>query len=1191
MRTVVALMLLAGLAAPVVAATNAVEVEEDHSLASTLITPHKAWAKGYVGGPVRTLFFIDTGPYDGTWEDTGTRVREAVELGQRFDLQSDAIFYCGSGDGLWHFHGQGLGEQRARRLLQTPYQLYVIAGFPMAKLPAEFQYRILSQVAKGAGLLCCGAGADEYLVAKRRIDPTPAFLINGVPGFDGKTAADMVSAYRLGKGRGVWFRHGAGSLSAAPAYSARALAEYDYRMLLVGRAALWAASREGDVAFESVVAGFSPSIAGGTTMASEVTLRSTAAEKVDATVELELCRASDGQRTPLGKAEVTLPPGESVRVPVKLPTLRAGGYYVDAVAKSKRGTEAFAAGSFAFESPFGVGEVKLDRPFVEVGETIRGTATLRGPVPDGAVLQLRYRDSYDRVLDQQDVALSPGQTEVPLSYQATTFATNWMRAEALLRAGDREIEQKDASFLVPKRRHNQHNFVMWDAPMDVLGPFAWRQMQAVGYNVCLLGTFGPPAREAPASLLACDASIAPYSTRILDPKDENGYMQPVCWNDDPKAADYVQGIVDAQIHMREQGVFVYSLGDEGVTLGCCVHPACIATYRRWLAEQYGTIEALNASWGTTYASFDQVDLLDHADNMEAAARTSCFPRWYDRQAFARWNLMHFVRRFVEGYRELDPEALTGFEGTGGFGDDYDAILATNTFYGPYPSIGDDLVRSIAPRSTVRSNWMGYSKTGDALSDAAWRMVIKGMDSIWFWMWSGIGDWRGYLRPTLDLWPATADLAEEMRPVRQGLGDLLIRSKVEHSGIAIYYSVPSTLSAQLENGSDFVSPQTDHERWLQFIYELGLDARYVSTAMLRSGALTTDEFRVLLLPMTQALSAEEAAAIRKFAEAGGTVIADVRPGIYDGHCKPLEPGALDDLFGIRRTGRGKAADQPVSIDGTMAGHRVKLDLPKARIDTEVEAAGAQALGRAGETPVAFVHRAGAGAAALLNFQLLAGDAEQVKASRELARLVLSLSGARSPISVSAPGGGPLPNTESRVWRDGDALVFGLWRRMENEWFGPKSGTTAGPPVPASVTLPEPMHVYDLRAGKHLGNVKQFETTLRWGRASFFMALPYEIAAPSVTVSPRMPVPGEPATAEIELAVPPRASEKLAVFVQAVAPDGSTPFWGQKVVLLDGGRGQVQFPTPYNPVVGRWKVKATELFSGKSGEASWTLREAM
>lgn len=1182
MRDFVVLMLLANLAVPAVGSTNATEVEEDNSLASTLVTPHKAWAKGYVGGPVRTLFFIYTGPYDGAWEDTGTRVREAVELGQRFDLQSDAVLYCGSGEGLWHFHGQGLGEQRARKLLQTPYQLYVIAGFPMGKLPAEFQYLILSQVARGAGLLCCGAGADEYLVAKRRIEPTPGFLTDGVPGFDGKSAADMISAYRLGKGRGVWFRHGAGSLSAAPAYSVRALAEYDYRMLLIGRAALWAASREGTMALESVAGG-----AG----APEFTLRASAGERLEARVEIELCRASDGQRTPLGKAEVALPPGELASVPVKLPNLRAGDYYVDAVAKSKRGTEAFAAAAFTVDSPFGVAELKLDRPFVEVGETIHGTASLRGDLPPGAVLRVRFRDSYDRILDQHDVALSPGQSEVPLSYGATALATNWMRAEAVLLAGDREVEQKEAPFLVPKRRHNQHNFVMWDAPMDVLGPFAWRQLQAVGHNVCLLGTFGPPARPAPTSLLACDASIAPYSTRILDPKDENGYMQPVCWNDDPKAAEYVQGIVDAQVHMREQGVFVYSLGDEGVTLGCCVHPACIAAYRRWLADQYGTIEALNASWGTTYTSFDAVDLLDHADNMEAAARTTCFPRWYDRQAFARWNLMQFSRRFVEGYRKLDPEALTGFEGTGGFGDDYDAILGTNTFYGPYPSIGDDLVRSIAPRDTVRSNWMGYSKTGDALSDAAWRMVMKGMDSIWFWMWSGIGDWRGYLRPTLDLWPATADLAEEMRPVRQGLGDLLIKSRVEHSGIGIYYSVPSALSAQLENGSDFVAPQTDHERWLQFIYELGLDARYVSAAMLKSGALTTDEFRVLLLPMTQALSAEEAAAIRSFAEAGGAVIADVRPGIYDGHCKPLGAGALDDLFGIRRTGRGKAADEPVAIDGAIGGERVKLELPKARIDTEVEAAGAEALGRAGETPVALVRRAGAGTAALLNFQLLAGDAEQVRASRELARLVLSLGGARSPIAVSAPGGGPLPNTESRVWRTGDALVFGLWRRMENEWFGPKTGTTAGPPVPVSVTLPEAMHVYDLRAGKYRGKVKQIDTSLRWGRASFFMALPYEIATPSVNVAPRMPVPGEPANAEIELRVPAGASERLAVFVEVTAPDGSTPLWGRQVVLLEGGRGQVQFATPYNPIAGRWKVKATELFSGKSGEASWTLREGV
>ena len=158
------------------------EVEEDNSLASSLVTPHKEWGRGYVGGPVRALFFVYTGPYDGTWEDTGTRVREVVELRERYDLRTDGVLFCGPDPGAkWHFHGGKLGEERAERLLEKPYQLYVIAGFGMDKLPAKIQYLILKQVAAGAGLLCCGPGAGDYMTAKRRLQPTPAPLVEGLP--------------------------------------------------------------------------------------------------------------------------------------------------------------------------------------------------------------------------------------------------------------------------------------------------------------------------------------------------------------------------------------------------------------------------------------------------------------------------------------------------------------------------------------------------------------------------------------------------------------------------------------------------------------------------------------------------------------------------------------------------------------------------------------------------------------------------------------------------------------------------------------------------------------------------------------------------------------------------------------------------------------------------------------------------
>ena len=88
---------------------------------------------------------------------------------------------------------------------------------------------------------------------RRLIEPTPDFLTAGIPSLDGKTPAEMVSAYRLGKGRGVWLNYGAHALTPFHEFSWRGVAEYDYWMLLVGRAALWAASREGDISIDSVL--------------------------------------------------------------------------------------------------------------------------------------------------------------------------------------------------------------------------------------------------------------------------------------------------------------------------------------------------------------------------------------------------------------------------------------------------------------------------------------------------------------------------------------------------------------------------------------------------------------------------------------------------------------------------------------------------------------------------------------------------------------------------------------------------------------------------------------------------------------------------------------------------------------------------------------------------------------------------
>jgi hypothetical protein len=161
-------------------------------------------------------------------------------------------------------------------------------------------------------------------------------------------------------------------------------------------------------------------------------------------------------------------------------------------------------------------------------------------------------------------------------------------------------------------------------------------------------------------------------------------------------------------------------------------------------------------------------------------------------------------------------------------------------------------------------------------------------------------------------------------------------------------------------------------------------------------------------------------------------------------------------------------------------------------------------------------------------------------------------------------------------------------MQCAWFSPTSDTEAGEPVAAQVTLPAARHVYDLRAQKYLGRVTQIHTRLRWGRANFFLALPYKIEGIEVRLSSRTPAPGQALSAAVRLGVPPGGQERHAVYVEAIDPQGQPAEWASQVVVLSGGSGQVRLPIAYNDAPGQWRLRVTELFSNQSAEATWAVR---
>jgi hypothetical protein len=163
-------------------------------------------------------------------------------------------------------------------------------------------------------------------------------------------------------------------------------------------------------------------------------------------------------------------------------------------------------------------------------------------------------------------------------------------------------------------------------------------------------------------------------------------------------------------------------------------------------------------------------------------------------------------------------------------------------------------------------------------------------------------------------------------------------------------------------------------------------------------------------------------------------------------------------------------------------------------------------------------------------------------------------------------------------------------MQCAWFSPTKDTVAGEPVAAKVALPSARHVYDLRERKYLGSVTEIATRLRWGRANFFMALPYEIKGVELGLSSDRPAPGQVLSAQVRLQIPPQCAERHAVCVEITDPQGQQALWGRQVVVLSGGAGQVQVPIAHNAAPGKWTLRATELFSGKSAEAAWTVLTA-
>src|SRR5262245_29376923 len=206
----------------------------------------------------------------------------------------------------------------------------------------------------------------------------------------------------------------------------------------------------------------------------------------------------------------------------------------------------------------------------------------------------------------------------------------------------------------------------------------------------------------------------------------------------------------------------------------------------------------------------------------------------------------------------------------------------------------------------------------------------------------------------------------------GIGKLLMESERQGDGIAVHYSMPSVHAAGIlgfhersrKDDDDDPGFPANRDGWVKSLTDLGLGFDFLSSEQVAKG-VDPARVRVLVLPLSLAVSSQEAAAVEAFVRGGGIAIADAAAGLLDEHCAWRPQGSLDALFGVkapppeRRTLTGARAQATGKATLTAEGMAWGLD-PAALaglspLEADLEPAGGVPLVNFGGTRAVFVRK--------------------------------------------------------------------------------------------------------------------------------------------------------------------------------------------------------------------------------------------
>ncbi len=675
----------------------------------------------------------------------------------------------------------------------------------------------------------------------------------------------------------------------------------------------------------------------------------------------------------------------------------------------------------------------------------------------------------------------------------------------------------------------------------------------------------------------------------------------------------------------------YFVGDEGSltsygdAFDYCWGPHTLEAFRQWLQSEYSTLEGLNAKWKTSYADWKDVVPL----TTQEARDSGNFAPWADHRTFMEITFANAYKTVRDGVTKGDKEghiAVSGTQGTAAWnGCDWyrlDQIIDDFLAYGGGNQW--DLHRSFAKPGSMIGFWTGYGSKGIAVQNAIWTAAIHNVlyPNI-FWMYA-------YLNPDFTLSDSARDMGKAFKALKfEGVGKLFMESQRLQDGIAVHWSIASvhaaaiTAPAEGKEANQIVrNLGASRDGWVSCIKDLGLQFDFVAYEQIENGLLDSGKYRVFIMPSSVAVSAEEAAAIRRFVENGGVVITDAAAGVMDDHCAWAENGMLNDLFGIsaapsstrtllgelprrRRRDEAEPTEQKTGIKGavTVSAAGAAMGLDAAALEgIEVSEAGisgvsAEPLLSVGDSAAGalYCNKVGSGRTFYANmlfdvYPTLRRAGFGGANYRALLSAMLAQAGVKPAIEVLAADGMPLTQAVVARYKFGDSEILAVVKenvRLEavtgfdgvTQYQDKDLGTVATQDI--TIRLPGTAYVNDVRSGAKMGATDTVKTSILIGGALVLGLSPSESTI--AVTGPEKAVLGEHPAFTISCT----PASKSPVRCHFFAPDGT--FLNDYAVntLCNSGAGTVVLPSALNDKSGQYTLKVTDVVTGASAEAKITL----